>query len=136
MDLFELNFAKIKLLREDIAEVIINKGIEIDEAIVKEYHDFLIKHLRAPFSLLINKINPYSYTFVAQQKLGTIKEINAMAVVVYSHTSRFSTQSLASQTRSKKWDMRIFTEREIALEWLESKQGKIWESFTPSTSRV
>jgi len=48
---------------------------------VEEYHAFLLAHLVSPFSLLINKINSYSYNFDAQINLATLKEIKAMAVV-------------------------------------------------------
>jgi len=124
MDLYELDFAKILLLREDIAEVIINSGVEMDEAMVDRYHEFLTSHLRAPFALLINKVNPYSYTFPAQQKLATIEQIQAMAVVVYNHTAKLSTESLANQARGKFWNLRIFDDRQQALDWLIAEQDK------------
>jgi len=44
MDLHELPFAKIIILREDIAEVIINDGIKMDSEMVDQYHDFLLSH--------------------------------------------------------------------------------------------
>ena len=37
MNLYELPFAKIIILRNDIAEVIINDGIEIDPIMVHQY---------------------------------------------------------------------------------------------------
>ena len=40
---------------------------------VEEYHAFLLKHLVSPFSLLINKINSYTYSFDAQVNLATLK---------------------------------------------------------------
>lgn len=60
MDLYELSFAKIIILRDDIAEVMINDGVLMDVDMVAKYHEFLLAHLHAPFSLLINKINSYS----------------------------------------------------------------------------
>ena len=122
MDLYELHFAKIILLREDIAEVLINEGVEMDVGMVDEYHDFLLSHLRAPFSLLINKVNPYTYDFSAQKKLATLKEINAMAVVAYNRVTEIATESLASLPRDVDWDLKIFSHRDEALAWLISKQ--------------
>lgn len=69
MELHELSFAKIIILREDIAEVIVNEGVEMTVEMVDEYHNFLLSHLRAPFSLLVNKLNAYTYDFDAQEKL-------------------------------------------------------------------
>ena len=76
MDLYELSFAKIIILRDDIAEVMINDGVEMDTGMVDQYHVFLLTHLQAPFSLLINKVNSYTYTFEAQEKLAEAKELH------------------------------------------------------------
>ena len=122
---FELPFAKIIILRKDIAEVMINDGIEMDIRMVDQYHDFLLSHLRPPFSLLINKINSYSYDFDAQLKLATLKEINAMAVVAYNRITRVTTEILASYPRSEKWNLKIFSNRNKALVWLLSEQKNI-----------
>jgi len=122
MDLHELPFAKIIILRDDIAEVMINDGVRMDTAMVEAYHDFLLSHLHAPFSLLINKINSYTYDFHAQEKLATLKEINAMAVVAYNRVTRITTETLASYPRDVKWNLEIFSNRGEALAWLISQQ--------------
>lgn len=123
MDLYELSFAKIIILRDDIAEVMINDGVQMDADMVAKYHEFLLTHLRTPFSLLINKINSYTYNFEAQEKLATLKEINAMAVVAYNRITRITTETLASFPRDVKWNLRIFSNREEALSWLQSQQN-------------
>jgi hypothetical protein len=125
MDLHELPFAKIIILRDDIAEVMIDDGVIMDLAMVEQYHDFLLSHLRAPFSLLVNKVNAYSYDFDAQEKLATLKEINAMAVVAYNRVTKIATENLASFPRGVKWNLRIFSDREEALAWLLSEQESI-----------
>ncbi|MGB5277372.1 MAG: hypothetical protein WBO73_06615 [Gammaproteobacteria bacterium] len=124
MDTYELPFAKINILREDIAEVIINEGVEMDVEMVKQYHDFLLSHLQSPFSLLVNKIHSYSYDFSAQEILATLPEINAMAVVAYSRTTRITTEMLASYPRKIKWNLKIFQNRDEALSWLLAEQSK------------
>jgi hypothetical protein len=125
MDLYELPFAKIIILYGDIAEVMIADGIEMDEQMVDQYHDFLLSHLHPPFSLLINKINSYSYNFPAQIKLGTLKEINAMAVVAYNRITEISTETLASYPRSEEWNLKIFSNRDEALDWLFSERKNL-----------
>ncbi len=122
MDLHDLPFAKIIILRDDIAEVMINDGVIMDMAMVEQYHDFLLSHLRAPFSLLVNKVNSYTYDFDAQEKLATLKEINAMAVVAYNRVTKITTETLASFPRDVKWNLRIFSDRDEALAWLLSEQ--------------
>lgn len=84
MDLYEMSFAKIIILNDNVAEVMVNEGVEMDEPMVKQYHDFLRSHLQSPFYLLINKINAYTYNYQAQMNLEAIKEIKAMAVSAYN----------------------------------------------------
>lgn len=122
MDLHVLPFAKIIILRDDIAEVMIDDGVIMDLSMVEQYHDFLLSHLRAPFSLLVNKVNAYTYDFGAQEKLATLKEIKAMAVVAYNRITKIATENLASFPRDVKWNLRIFPDREEALAWLLSEQ--------------
>jgi len=94
MHLHESPFAKIILFQEDIAEVLINGGVEMNLDMVHQYHECLLTHLKAPFSLLINKINTYSYDFDAQTNIGTLPEIKAMAVVTYNRVTRIASESL------------------------------------------
>ena len=130
MDLYELPFAKIIILRDDIAEVMINEGVQMDANMVDQYHDFLLSHLRAPFSLLINKVNSYAFDFDAQAKLATLKEINAIAVVVYNRVSRIATETLASFPRDVEWNLKIVSSRDEALAWLLVEQDKVAAATT------
>jgi hypothetical protein len=125
MDLYELSYAKIIILQDDIAEVIINDGVVMNVVMVRHYHDFLRSHLTSPFSLLVNKVNSYTYNFDAQIELATIAEINSMAVVAYNRITELTTESLASYPRSKKWHLEIFMNRNDALAWLLSEQKNI-----------
>jgi len=136
MDLHELPFAKIIILRDDIAEVMINDGVRMNEEMVEQYHDFLLSHLRAPFSLLVNKINSYTYDFHAQEKLATLKEINVMAVVAYNRVTKLTTETLASYPRDVKWNLEIFSNRDEALAWLLSEQGETGNDHTQRTGAL
>ncbi len=128
MEVHRLPFATINILQDDIAEVIINEGIEMDLEMVGQYHDFLLNHLHHPFSLLINKLNSYTYDFQAQQKLATLDEINCMAVVVYTDIARESTSNLASFPRETQWNMQIFYDRNDGLNWVKLQQDNIQHS--------
>jgi len=118
----KLSFGEITLLQEDIAEVIVNDRVEFNLEMVAEYHEFLINKMKCPFSLLINKLNSYTYTFEAQQHLATLTDINAMAVVSYSNITELTTKSLIQVPREINWKIKIFNEREVALQWLQDQQ--------------
>ena len=120
MQVYELDFGKIIAIDKHLAEVIINDGVEMDDEIVDQYHDFLVSHFTAPFSLLINKINSYTYTFSAQRSLATIPQIHAMAVIAYSDVSHTATEALIEAPRAKQWNIEIFPDRNSALSWLEA----------------
>lgn len=129
MDLHELPFAKIIILRDDIAEVMINEGVEMNADMVEQYHTFLLSHLRHPFSLLVNKVNSYTYDFDAQLNLATLNEINVMAVVAYKRVTRLSTEMLASAIpRDVDWNLNIFSNRDDAMDWLIVEQDKVHNS--------
>ena len=123
MTKFKLSFCEIILLEKDIAEVIVDDGVEINLSMVEEYHTFLLDKMAHPFSLLINKKNSYSYTFEAQLQLATLTQINVMAVVAYTKISEISTKNLVSLPREKLWQLEIFNDRELALAWLHNKHN-------------
>lgn len=117
----QLSFCDIHILAENLAEVIVHEGIEMNMARVAEYHAFLLANLKAPFGMLINKVNAYSYTPGAQMALADLEEIRAMAVLAYSDASESITQGLASLPRERAWNLRIFHNRQTALDWLEQE---------------
>jgi len=121
MTKYKLSFCEIILLEKDIAEVIVDDGVEINLSMVEEYHTFLLDKMAYPFSLLINKKNSYSYTFEAQLQLATLTQINVMAVVAYTKICEISTNNLVSLPREKLWHLEIFNDRELALTWLRNK---------------
>ena len=118
----KLSLGEITLIQEDIAEVILTDRVAFNLEMVAEYHEFLINKMKCLFSLLINKLNSYTYTFEAQQHLATLTDINAMAVVSYSNITELTTKSLIQVPREINWKIKIFNEREVALQWLQDQQ--------------
>lgn len=122
VDADQLEFAQFTKLADDLAEVVVAEGVEMDLAMVAQYHDWLRTHLASPCLVLINKINRYSYTFEAQQQIGTIPEIKAIAFLTYSAVSDLTTEALAELPRSRRWNARIFHDRDDALRWLTAQR--------------
>ena len=123
MNTHDLHFGKVIILHDDIAEVIINEGIEMSLDMINEYHDFLVTNLKAPFALLVNKIHSYTYSFEAQLHLLNLAELKALGVVSYTNVSEMSTRLLHSIPRSFEWNLKIFKDREKAYTWLCEQQG-------------
>ena len=112
----------MKLVSENIAEVIVNPGIEMDQSMVDSFHAFLLTHMEVPFSILVNKINSYSYDFNAQTKLFTLEQIDNIAVVCYNSSSLSTTKYITEMPKERSWSSQIFTDRDSALNWLASKK--------------
>ncbi|WMI66040.1 hypothetical protein RBH94_02505 [Aestuariibaculum sp. YM273] len=121
MKSYRLSFGEIIIHDSSLAEVIVREGEVMCEQKVDEYHDFLLSSLVAPFKVLINKSNAYSYTFEAQKVIGDLQEIAAMAVVIASQAGLMSTETLMSvNNESKTWNIKFFRSRDAALYWLKS----------------
>jgi hypothetical protein len=124
MNTYSLSFGDITILQEHLAEGVIYDGIIMDDVIVDDYHNFLLLYLKPPFSLLINKKFAYSYTVGAQLKIGSLIQIDKMAVVAYSNLTEMATKSLINLNSKKLWNIKIFQERESALTWLLTTEIK------------
>ncbi|WP_372755563.1 hypothetical protein [Mariniflexile sp.] len=118
MKTYKLSFGEIIVIKENLAEVIVNEGVEMNEVLIDEYHDFLLTYLKPPIFLLINKKNSYSYNFQAQRTIINLKEIEAMAVVVSSTAGLMSTETLININKSSNWNIQLFRDRVEALNWL------------------
>ena len=121
---YRLSFGQIIKLQDNLAEIIVDSDVEFNMAMIAEYHSWLLDHLNAPFALLVNKKNPYTYTFDAQMNIANLPEIKAMAVVAYSKVTEESTNVLIDMPRKSKWNIRIFDERDLAMNWLQAELAK------------
>ncbi|MBN4047240.1 hypothetical protein JYU05_01705 [bacterium AH-315-P13] len=118
----KLSFGEITILQEDIAEVIVNHGVEINLEMVGEYHEFLLTEMRHPFSVLVNILNCYTYTFEAQQQIGTLIQFNSIAIVAYREISKNNVKNIMRVQKENTWKIKIFDDRQVALNWLKNEQ--------------
>tara|TARA_R110002049_G_scaffold185393_3_gene353605 strand:+ start:287 stop:655 length:369 start_codon:yes stop_codon:yes gene_type:complete len=121
MKTHKLSFGEIIILKANLAEVIINDEVLMDLDMVNEYHEFLLTHLEAPFSLLINKKFSYAYTFRAQKVIASLREIKSMAVVAEGFNAKTSTNFLISMNKGNNWNIKTFRLRDEAIIWLEKQ---------------
>jgi len=119
MNSYKLSFAEIIKLKNNLAEVIINEGVELDEIMVAEYHSFVTNLLSEPRYLLVNKKNSYSYNFNAQKTIINFDKIKAYGIVAPNAAAILGTKSLVSIGDNPKLNLQIFSTREEALGWLE-----------------
>ena len=120
MKSYELSFGTIIKLNNNLAEVIVDDGVEMNSSQVKEYHDFLSKNLKTPFYLLVNRIHSYTYTFEAQKLIVSFNKIKKLAVLLGTQGALMSTETLLNLNTNINWEIEWFRTREDALEWLNN----------------
>lgn len=113
-----IGFADIIILAEDLAEIIVKENIELTLEKVHHIHQTLRDNLAAQFSLLVNKINNYSYDFEGMQEIGTINELKSIAIICYSDKTEKNSEYLISLVRKRPLNAKIFNCRNKALDWL------------------
>ena len=119
MDVHQISFAKITVLRNDLAEIIVDSSVDINVKMVDEIHHCLLSIFSDSFSLLINKTNSYSTQLDALMKFGTLGAINKIAIFAPNKMARMSADFSASIPSSKVLNIQVFIDRDDALIWLQ-----------------
>ena len=121
MKTHKLSFGTISVLAENMVEVVINEGVEMDGSLVDEYHKFLLTNLKKPFSILVNQKFCYSYTFEAQRRVASLDEIIAVAVISPTAARKMAMETLKSITDKDDVNIKIFVSRKEAMIWLKEQ---------------
>lgn len=121
----KLSFCTINILSDDIAEVVINKDVEISMEMVEEYEAFFTEAFTEDFGLLINKVHPYSFAFEAKLSIGSHANLKAIAVVDYTEKSKEITEDIAKVREIDCWNLRTFSGPDLGwqqgLDWLKKE---------------
>jgi hypothetical protein len=119
MEYYELSFGKVGILRNDIAEIIVDEGIDVNIQMVDEIHHFLLSIFVNSFSLLINKTNSYSTQLDALIKFGTLSTINKIAMYAPNRMAKLSADFEADIPSAATLNIQVFYQRGDALSWLD-----------------
>lgn len=118
MEFHELSFGKVALLQSDVAEVMVDEGVEVDIAMVDEIHRCFLSLFDDSFSLLINKSNSYSTQFDALIHFGTLSSIDKIAIFAPNKMAKLSADFSADMPTSADLNIQVFTNRDDAFAWL------------------
>lgn len=124
---YKLSWCTLFQRDDNIVIIEINEGIEVDTSMAQELTDLSDSVLGdTPFTLLSNRVNSYSLSFEAMHTLAVQPNLVALAVVIYSKYSKLliETQNFFISTIKKK-PVKIFTDKNTAMEWLQSELGKV-----------
>ena len=118
MEIHQISFAKVSILRNDLAEITVDNGVDINLKMVEEIHNCLRSIFSDSFSLLINKTNSYSTQLDALMKFGTLAAIIKIAVLAPNKLAKMSADFSATIPSSAVLNIEVFTDRDEALAWL------------------
>lgn len=118
MEIHQISFAQIRVLRSDLAEITVVDGVDIDLIMVDEIHRYLLSLFSYSFSLLINKTNSYSTQLDALIQFGNLAPLDKIAVFAPNKLAKMSADFSASIPSSNALTIEVFTDREEALAWL------------------
>lgn len=122
---YQLSFAKINLINENIAEVIVDQNVEISLEMSEEYDRFLSKIFTNNFALLVNKINQYDFSFEAKLSMASHDNLMAIAVITYDDESKKSAGEVAAMRQRDGWNLKVFDGLNLGwqdgLDWLQSE---------------
>ncbi len=121
MRTYTFSFATIILHEEDLAEIIVHEGVEMNVDLVEKVYQFLLSNLKTPISLLFNRLHSYSYSFEAQQYMGILPQIRAIAQVAYGPRSTQIAEFITKVSGKSHGNIRIFNAYEVALQWLKNQ---------------
>ncbi len=121
----QLSFCSIKLLNDCMAEVIVNKNVEISLEMAEEYEAFLADKFTDDFGLLINKINHFDFAFEAKLSIASHAKLKAIAVVNYSDKSEQVTKDILAIRAIDGWNLKAFSGLDLgwqkAFDWLKKE---------------
>jgi hypothetical protein len=126
---YELSFCSINILNENIAEVIVNKSVEMSIEMVEEYDEFLSTHFSSYFGLLINKVNRYDYSFEAKLSIASHEKLKVIAVINYSDESEVLTQKMKNLRAVDSWNLKNFSGIDLGwqdgFDWLKKELSAV-----------
>ncbi len=115
-----LSFCEIYLFEDNLVEVITDEGTDIDEAMLREYHNFYTATFTAMFGVLVNQVHRYSYQFPVMKKIDDLPLVRAVAVLHHDRMSRIL-HTVDKIPRERPLNMRHFDDREKAIDWLKAE---------------
>ena len=129
MNKHQLSFAKINILNEQVAEVIVNQDVIISLEMSEEYDRALAEIFSNNFALLINKINQYDFSFEAKLSMASHENLKAIAVVTYDNESKNSVGEVAAMRQRDGWNLKVFDGLNLGwqdgLDWLEGELNTV-----------
>ena len=118
----------INHLESDIAEVIVDEGVELEIEMVEELDNYLSDFYSGNFALLVNKKNQYSYAYEAQLCLASLEHQRALAILYHDLKREHIPPLLGQRVTLDDINVKIFPATKLGLQsainWLKEMLNK------------
>ena len=118
----------IKHLESNIAEVIVDSGVELSIEMVEELDNYLKSFYPHDFALLVNKKNKYTYTYEAQLCLASLEHQRALAILYHDLQNEHIPPLLSQRVALDNINVKIFPATKLgqnsAINWLKDILSK------------
>lgn len=125
MEQYRLSFARVNIVLENIVEIVIDNFVVVSLEMVEELDKFLSNTFTEKITLLINKVNTYSYSFEAKMIFGSLENIIAIAVINYSRDGEMITTEIMEQRKVDNLNIKSFSALDLgyqhAIRWLKNE---------------
>ncbi|MCK4838636.1 MAG: hypothetical protein KAS94_07505 [Desulfobulbaceae bacterium] len=119
---YQLSFCEVEQLSDNIFEVTINHGTEIDKECAQEALIFWHELRKEPYGLLVNSKNSFSYSFRGAQKIGAYPLERKTAALINDNISMVQMSLVLDMKKMAGYvgNIKVFHDREEAIAWLET----------------
>ena len=121
MEEIQLSFGKINILGPQLAEVIINEGLDFSLEMFNEEQAILRNRLGLSYGLLVNRLHSYAYSFDAIRAIQRESSQKATAVINSNHAGDVVIKLFEYGVPEHKMNLRQFSDRQDAINWLNKK---------------
>lgn len=122
-----LSFGYISILADNIVEITVDEGVEISLEMIEESQRFLDSQLSNSFSMLINQVNDYTYSYEAQLSVASHENLVAVAFVYFSDFSKRVSETLNARRVHDNLNTKMFSGLELgwqeAITWLTDEMN-------------
>ena len=118
MDSIEGDYGVVNLLEPHIVELIANRGVEVTPLVVEACYDAAIELCGGYCAFLINRLNDYSVTYAANQRIADDRRLIALAYLTHSDSSARIAEYNVKLARQARCPIEVFRQRESAISWL------------------
>jgi len=121
----KLDFAYFTILPNNIVEVTVDNGITLSLENVETCHEFVKTHVNEEFSLLINLIHDFSFSYEAKLSVASHENLKAIAFVTYNKKGQSEIEDLLRLRKIDNLNAKIYSGLELgwqeARKWLEQE---------------